>query len=62
MIIGVGERLHKVLWQIGSELWFPWQPKVPKGFHIQPDQSIKIALEELAFERWNCLLKKVLMG
>ena len=29
-IIGVGERLHKVLGQIGSLLWFPWQPKAPK--------------------------------
>ena len=26
-IIGVGERLHKVLGQIGSKLWFPWQQK-----------------------------------
>ena len=24
-IIGVGESLHKVLRQIGSKLWFPWQ-------------------------------------
>ena len=23
--IGVGKRLHKVLGQIGSELWLPWQ-------------------------------------
>ena len=28
-ITGVGERLHKVLWQIGSKLWFPWQQKAP---------------------------------
>ena len=28
-IIGVGERLHKVLGQIGSKLWFPWQQEVP---------------------------------
>ena len=28
-IIGVGERLHKVLGQIGSKLWFPWQQKAP---------------------------------
>ena len=26
-IIGVGENLHKVLGQIGSKLWFPWQQK-----------------------------------
>ena len=26
-VIGVGERLHKVLRQIGSKLWFPWQQK-----------------------------------
>ena len=29
-IIGVGERLHKVLGQIGSKLWFPWQQKAPQ--------------------------------
>ena len=28
-ITGVGERLHKVLWQIGSKPWFPWQQKSP---------------------------------
>ena len=28
-ITGVGERLHKVLGQIGSKLWFPWQQKAP---------------------------------
>ena len=28
-ITGVGERLHKVLWQIGSKLWLPWQQKAP---------------------------------
>ena len=28
-ITGVGERLHKVLGQIGSILWFPWQQKAP---------------------------------
>ena len=28
-IIGVGERLHKVLRQIGSKLWFPCQQKAP---------------------------------
>ena len=28
-IIGVGERLLKVLGQIGSKLWFPWQQKAP---------------------------------
>ena len=26
-ITGMGERLHKVLGQIGSKLWFPWQQK-----------------------------------
>ena len=25
----MGERLHKVLAQIGSKLWFPWQQKDP---------------------------------
>ena len=28
-ISGVGKRLHKVLGQIGSKLWFPWQQKAP---------------------------------
>ena len=28
-IIGVRERLDKVLGQIGSKLWFPWQQKAP---------------------------------
>ena len=28
-ITGVGERLHKVLGQIGSKLWLPWQQKAP---------------------------------
>ena len=28
-ITGVGERLHKVLGQIGSKLWFPWQQNAP---------------------------------
>ena len=28
-IIGFGERLHLVLGQIESELWFPWQQKAP---------------------------------
>ena len=28
-ITGMGERLHKVLEQSGSKLWFPWQQKAP---------------------------------
>ena len=28
-ITGMGERLHKVLGQIGSKLWFQWQQKAP---------------------------------
>ena len=28
-ITGVGERQHKVLGQIGSKSWFPWQQKAP---------------------------------
>ena len=28
-ITGVAESLHKVLGQIGSRLWFPWQQKFP---------------------------------
>ena len=30
-IIGVGERLHYLLVQIRSELWFPWQQIAPIG-------------------------------
>ena len=30
----MGERLHKVLVQIGSELWFPWQQKAPIGLPV----------------------------
>ena len=28
-IIEEGKRLHKVLGQVGSELWFPWQQIAP---------------------------------
>ena len=28
-ITGVGKKLYKVLGQIGSKLWFPWQQKFP---------------------------------
>ena len=28
-VTGVGRRLHEVLGQIGSKLWFPWQQKAP---------------------------------
>ena len=28
-ITGMGEMLHKVLGQIASKLWFPWQQKAP---------------------------------
>ena len=38
-IIGVGERLHKVLGQIGSKLWFPWQQKVPIDLYWENDVS-----------------------
>ena len=31
-ITGVGERLHKVMEQIGSKLWSPWQQKAPIDF------------------------------
>ena len=30
-----GERLHKVLGQIGSNLWFPWQPKAPIDLFVE---------------------------
>ena len=32
-ITGLGEGLHKVLRQIGSKLWFPWQQKAPIDLH-----------------------------
>ena len=38
-IIGVGERLHKVLGQIGSKLWFPWQQKPPLTYNGENDVS-----------------------
>ena len=38
-IIGEGERLHKVLWQIGSKLWFPWQQKAPLTYNGENDVS-----------------------
>ena len=38
-IIGVGERLHKVLGQIGSKLWFPWQQKAPLTYNGENDVS-----------------------
>ena len=38
-IIGVGERLHKALGQIGSKLWFPWQQKAPMTYNGEKDVS-----------------------
>ena len=38
-ITGVGERLHKVLGQIGSKLWFPWQQKAPIDLLWENDVS-----------------------
>ena len=32
-IIGVSERLHKVLGQVGSKLWFPWYHWVGERLH-----------------------------
>ena len=32
-IIGVGKRWHKVLGQVGSEIWFPWQQLAPIGYN-----------------------------
>ena len=32
-ITGMGERLHKVLGQIGSKLSFPWQQKPPLTYN-----------------------------
>ena len=32
-IIGVGERLQKVLGQSGSKRWFPWQQKAPLSYN-----------------------------
>ena len=31
----MGERLHKVLGQVGSELWFPWQLIAPIGLQLE---------------------------
>ena len=35
----VGERLRKVLGQIGSKLWFPWQQKPPLTYNGGNDVS-----------------------
>ena len=36
---GVGERPHKVLWQIRSKLWFPWHRKPPLTYNGENDVS-----------------------
>ena len=38
-ITGMGERLHKVLGQIGSKLWFPWQQKPPLTYNGENNVS-----------------------
>ena len=38
-IIGVGEKLHKVLGQIRSNLWFLWQQKAPIDINGENDVS-----------------------
>ena len=38
-ITGIGERLHKVLGQIGSKLWFPWQQKPPLTYNGENNVS-----------------------
>ena len=38
-IPGMGERLHKVLGQIGSKLWFPWQQKPPLTYNGENNVS-----------------------
>ena len=38
-ITGMGERLHKVLGQTGSKLWFPWQQKPPLTYNGENNVS-----------------------
>ena len=38
--LGVGERLHKLLGQIGSKVLFPWQQKAPLTYDGENDVSI----------------------
>ena len=38
-INGVEESLHKVLGQIGSKLWFPWQQKAQFTYNGENDVS-----------------------
>ena len=38
-ITGMGERLHMVLGQIGSKLWFPWQQKPPLTYNGENNVS-----------------------
>ena len=63
-ITGMGERLHKVLGQIGSNLWFLWQQKAPIDlewekqclhlFSVVFSGRIRLlTLELLALERWK---------
>ena len=38
-ITGAGERQHKVLGQVGSKLWFPWEQKLPLTYNGENDVS-----------------------
>ena len=38
-VTGVGERLHKILGQIRSKLWWPWQQKAPMTYNEENDVS-----------------------
>ena len=54
-ITGMGERLHKVLGQIGSKLWFPWQQKPPLTYNGENNVSTFSRL----FSIWSFLYLQV---
>ena len=43
-IIGVGERLQKVLEQIESKPWFPWQQKSPIDYNGENDVHLFLVI------------------
>ena len=54
-ITGMGEKLHKVLGQIGSKLWFPWQQKPPLTYNGENNVSTFSRL----FFIWSFLYSQV---
>ena len=58
-ITGMGERLHKVLGQIGSKLWFPWQQKAPIDFissHLSPLTLEVVSAPQMMLKQYLSIL------